>query len=225
MKKSAPPNFDPLAGAYRALEFLAFGRDLERARFRHLDHLADRRRILVLGEGDGRCLVRLLRCAPHAHIDCLDLSPVMLARAAARLDPTDRSRVRFQAADLLATEPPGDRYDAIVTCFFLDCFTASQVAALVARLTARLEPDALWLWADFVLPARGLRRWRAQAWLAVLYTFFRWQTGLAVKTLPPSEAILVAAGGHCEAQRDFQAGLVRSALFRYPRPPRPQPQT
>lgn len=210
------PNFDSLAGLYRALEFLAFGRDLERARFTFLPELAACRRILVLGEGDGRCLQRLLACAPQAQIDCLDLSAAMLARAAARLPATDRPRVHFVQADLLTEDPPGTGYDAIVTCFFLDCFTAPQVTALLTRLLPRLAPGAHWLWADFVLPPRGLAHWRARVWLAALYTFFRWQTDLAVRALPPTEALLRAAGCQPVAQRDFQAGLLRAAVFRYP---------
>lgn len=209
------PNFDSLAGLYRALEFLAFGRDLERARFAFLPRLAACRRILVLGEGDGRSLVRLLQHAPHAQVDCLDLSTAMLTRAAARLAPADRARVRFHQADLLTADAPGADYDAVVTFFFFDCFTPSQVAALLARLTPRLAPNALWLWADFTLPPRGLARWRAQIWLTVLYTFFRWQTGLAVRALPPTESLLLAAGCHSESHRDFQSGLLRTALFRY----------
>lgn len=213
---ASPANFDSLARLYRALEFLAFGRDLERARFTFLPELAACRRILVLGEGDGRCLARLLTCAPQAQIDCLDLSAAMLARAAARIPTADRQRVQFTQADLLTDDLPGTGYDAIVTCFFLDCFTPAQVAALVARLLPRLTPEARWLWADFVQPPRGIARWRAQAWLAVLYTFFRWQTGLPVHELPPTEAILRAAGLAPTIQRDFQAGLLRTALFRHP---------
>ena len=66
--ESAPANFDRLAGIYRLLEFLAFGRDLERARFRLLETLAECHSVLVLGEGDGRCLARLARVAPEARI-------------------------------------------------------------------------------------------------------------------------------------------------------------
>ena len=62
--------FDRLARSYRTLELLAFGRDLERARFAWLPALADRKSILVLGEGDGRCLARLAALAPAARIHC-----------------------------------------------------------------------------------------------------------------------------------------------------------
>ncbi len=96
---SREKNFDRLARPYRLLEHIAFGPLLEQARFRHLDRLKGRQRILLLGEGDGRVLARVCALAPLATIDCLDLSSAMLNRAQARLSPADRTRVRFRQED------------------------------------------------------------------------------------------------------------------------------
>ncbi|HEX3728751.1 MAG TPA: class I SAM-dependent methyltransferase [Opitutaceae bacterium] len=214
----AAPNFDRLAGIYRLLEFSAFGRSLEKARFAFLGRLAECREILVLGEGDGRCLARLVRAAPSARIRCVDASAAMLARAAAHLSPEERDRVRFERADAFAADLPAEKYDAVLTLFFLDCFPAPRADELVARIRGALRPGAAWLWADFRVPERGLARWRARASLPLLYLFFRWQTGLAARELPPAEALLAQAGLACEAQAEFQDGFVRSAIWRL-RPP------
>lgn len=215
----AAANFDPLAGIYRGLEFLAFGGDLERTRFCLLDRLGDRRSILVLGEGDGRALARLVRVAPQAQIHCIDFSAAMLARAQARLADTEaEARVTFEQADVLGVEFRPAHYDAVVTLFLLDCFDADQVAGLVSRIRDALQPGAAWLFADFVLPARGPARLRARVWLGGLYAFFRWQTGLRIRTLPPSEDLIQAAGFKPEARRTFQWGLLRSVLFRSTKP-------
>jgi ubiquinone/menaquinone biosynthesis C-methylase UbiE len=207
--------FDQLAWVYRALEYLAFGRDLERARFAHLARLRACRTILVLGEGDGRCLAQLVVTAPGAMVDCLDLSPRMLQRAAARLDGrAEAARVNFRQADLLEANLPAAHYDAVVTCFFLDCFTAEQAAAIMARIDAAAKPGALWLWADFARPERGWRRWRARVWLAVLYAFFRWQTGLSARKLPPVEQWLADWHWQPVVRDAWQHGLIASAVFR-----------
>lgn len=210
-----PASFDRLAQNYRALEFVAFGGDLERARFRHLEQLRDCRRILVLGEGDGRCLARLVQIAPEARIHCLDLSAGMLARAAARIAGTPAAeRVTFEQADILADGPPPAGFDAVTTFFFLDCFTAEQAEGIVARVQAALQPESLWLFADFALPPRGFARLRARAWVRLLYAFFRWQTGLPARELPPSENLIAQAGFTLETCEEFQHGLLRSAVFR-----------
>ena len=212
----SPRNFDRLARVYRMLEYLAFGHDLERARFCFLEKLRGCREILVLGEGDGRCLERLVRIATAARIDCLDFSPAMLARAARRLPDEARPRVAFRQADLLVADLPTGRYDAVVTLFFLDCFTPEQTADIVRRVAASLQPGARWLWADFTLPPHGLARLRARVWVAILYAFFRWETGLPARVLPPADELILAAGFRREAEQGFQWGLLRSAVFSQP---------
>jgi ubiquinone/menaquinone biosynthesis C-methylase UbiE len=208
-----PPDFDRLARVYRTLEVLAFGRDLERARFCFLGELRGCRDILLLGEGDGRCLARVAAAAPAARIHCIDASAAMLARAAARLRHGDRWRVTFERADLLSRTFEAERYDAVATFFVLDCFTGDQAASIVDRVAPGLREDGRWLFADFVLPAGGIGRWRARAWLAVMYAFFRWETGIQARALPPSEALIQRAGFERGAVREHQRGFVRSAVF------------
>ena len=169
----------------------------------------------MLGEGDGRCVARLVQLAPQARIHCVDKSRDMLARAASRLaaDWRGSRRVRFEHADVFSAYFAPAHYDAVVTLFFLDCFPTERVAALRDKIQESLKPEAHWLFADFAIPDRGWRRWRARVWLAVLYAFFRWQTGLAARSLPDSERLLAEAGWRPEALREFQSGLVRTVLF------------
>jgi ubiquinone/menaquinone biosynthesis C-methylase UbiE len=210
----APSGFDRLARWYRAAEILAFGRDLERARFAYLSRLSACTDVLLLGEGDGRCAERLARLAPAARILCIDSSPGMIARARGRLagTPAD-ARVQFECADARTFALGGRQFDGVATLFFLDCFGADDVSALVHRIGGCLRPGAVWLFSDFTLPPAGLARLRARVWLRVLYTFFRWETALAVDALPPSEAALVSAGWQCSASRTFQHGLVTGAAY------------
>lgn len=209
-----PANFNRLVRIYRALEFTAFGRDLERVRFCHLAALRDCRSILILGEGDGRFLAQLVAQTPTASIHCIDASPAMLAAAAHRLPESDRNRVTFTCADALTYDFSSRHYDAVVTLFFLDCFSNAQIESLVAKLTQALRAPSRWVFGDFVLPPKGWPRLRARLWLAVLYTFFRWQTGLQVKALPDSEAVLARAGFKPQHAQTFQHGLLRAVVFR-----------
>jgi SAM-dependent methyltransferase len=204
--------FGRMAPWYRALEFLAFGGDLERARFEYLGRLSGCSDILLLGEGDGRCAARLAALAPQARILCVDSSPGMIERARRRLG--GNPRVSFACADVRTFTPEPGRFDAVATLFLLDCFDAGDVATVVGSVGRALRPGAPWLFADFVLPARGMARVRARAWLRVLYTFFRWETGLAVSSLPPSEEILGREGWKVAESRELQRGLLRTALLR-----------
>ncbi|HVU38629.1 MAG TPA: class I SAM-dependent methyltransferase [Opitutales bacterium] len=208
--------FCRVARLYALLEKLMFGGKLEEARFCHLPHLRDCRDILLLGEGDGRCLARLAKIASQARLHCVDASPAMLARAAARLSAGERARVTFIQADVAQWNPPPAAYDAVVTVFFLDCLTEAVVRNLVAKLSPALRPGARWVWSDFVLPERGPARWRAQIWLRAMYGFFRRSARLTARELPPAEAIFHAAGWRAQARRDFHGIFALGLLLSQP---------
>ena len=154
-------NADPIAGPYRWLEYAAFGTALERCRFSLLGGAAGAKRVLILGEGDGRFLARLAQANPSTLVDVVDSSAAMIALARGRVTP---GRVQFFHQDALAPLP-GAGYDVVVTNFFLDCLAEEDAQKLVAAVAERTTPGALWLVGDFALPAEGAARWHAQAWL------------------------------------------------------------
>jgi ubiquinone/menaquinone biosynthesis C-methylase UbiE len=207
-------NFDSLSRPYRWLERIAFGGALERARFAHLDALSEARRVLLLGDGDGRFLEQLLRIAPEARVDSIDASAGMLRLAEARVTPADRARVSLQRADALTVPLRDAEYDTVVTLFFLDCFTPSETRALVQRVSSALEPRATWLFADFAIPEQGLQRFGARLVTGGLYWFFRWQTGITAQHLPDSEGEIAAAGFRATQAKSLAFGLLRSVMFR-----------
>jgi cyclopropane fatty-acyl-phospholipid synthase-like methyltransferase len=208
-------HFDGIARAYRWLEYLAFGPSLQRARVAHLAALATCRDILVVGDGDGRCLRALVMHAPGARIHCIDTSGAMLREAARRV-PDTGDHLSFECADVRAFDTQTRRWDAVVTMFVLDCLTSEEVQSVATKLSHALRSGGHWLFADFVIPARGWRRLRARLWIGCLYRFFRWRTGLEVSHLPPSERLIQESGLVAVAVSEHQAGMVRS--IRYAKP-------
>jgi ubiquinone/menaquinone biosynthesis C-methylase UbiE len=211
------PDFDRIAPSYRLLEYAVFGRALERARVSHLDSLRRCGAVLVLGQGDGRLLPALLAAAPEALVHCIDGSAAMISLARRRAARAGAAgRVTFEQADLRHVVLPSSRYDAIVTQFVLDCFTSGEAAALIANGVTALRPGGLWVDCDFEIPARRWARVPARLSIAVLYAFFRWQTGLTARELPPARTLFGTAGLEQIAVREFRAGLLRSSVFRLP---------
>jgi ubiquinone/menaquinone biosynthesis C-methylase UbiE len=209
--------FDRVATVYRLLERLAFGRQLERARFAHLRALRSCRNILIVGDGDGRCLEMVLHMAPEATITSIDASRAMQALARRRVEAAgEGARVTFECADIRTTPLPPAHYDAVLTMFVLDCFQPGDAAVVVSRVAAAVTADGQWLFADFAVPARGWRRLHGQVQVALLYAFFRWQTGISASRLPPSEALIDGHGFRCHDVQERRAGSIRSVLFGRP---------
>lgn len=200
-----PPDFDPIARSYRFLEYGSFGPALWRRRIAFLPHLSQVRRVLMLGEGDGRFLQAFLQTNPHAEVDYLDASPVMTALARSR----GRSpRVRFLTADALTHVYPQAHYDLLVTHFFLDCFGPGELPGLIARLALAAQPRAQWLVSDFRapnVPSRLLVR--------ALYFFFAQTTGLRPTRLTPYAPFLEQANFRLLQEETSLGGLLASELW------------
>ncbi len=196
---------------------MAFGSKLERQRFAFLDWTKDSRHALLLGEGDGRYLLQLAKQNPSIEIDIVEASSAMIARARQRLHGAQVSnpgRIHFHQGDVRSWEAPGAPYDLVVSNFFFDCFSMSEVRQLVAAIRARCAPSARWSVAEFNLPAGGWRHWHARIWLATMYWFFRRTTGLQVRKLPAYGEVLAAAGFSLHSQQHSMASLISAELWR-----------
>src|SRR5579884_25684 len=156
-------NCDRIARAYRWFEYAAFGRELERRRFRYLSEVASAKRALILGDGDGRFLARFSRIS-EASVEYVDSSKRMLQLAGAR---AGCGRTAYRHGDARALEFESHGFDLIVTHFFLDCFDSPDLERLIARLQEVACPGALWLVSEFREPV-----WAAPL-IRALYLFFR----------------------------------------------------
>lgn len=207
--------FDLLAPHYFWLEYFSFGGLLRRTRAALLPNLAGCRRVLILGEGDGRFLEAFLLANPTAMVDCLDLSPGMTSLALARIKkiPAAESRVHFHLGDARQWNFPQAHYDLLVANFFLDCFCQPELAQLLERLAIALAPGGKLLVGDFHWPEGRLARAPARLALNLMYGFFKLFTGISAGKLVDPGPGLQALGFTRARQVDFLGGFLRSSLW------------
>jgi len=194
-------NCDRIARWYRWFEYAGFGRALERRREAFLSDVSDARRVLALGDGDGRALAALLAAAPHACVDYIDVSARMLDLARTR---AGTNHVNYRCEDARTAHLPDAEYDLIVTHFFLDCFDETDLEPLIARLASAATPQARWLISEF----------RGNGWLVrALYLFFRLVTGLSTRRLADHHPLLKRYGFRLMRHEDTWRGLLSSELW------------
>jgi SAM-dependent methyltransferase len=215
MKPRTPAaNFDLIAKPYRWMEYLTFGRALERCRNHFIPQLVQCRNGLVLGDGDGRFLARLLAANPGLHVETVDASAAMLRLLNRRVHASigdAPARLRIHQGSALNFDP-GCQVDLIVTHFFLDCLTQPELDALAPRLARSTRPNALWLVSEFNIPA-GAMHWPARGIVRLLYLAFRLLTGLRVAKLPNHASALTQAGFIRIAQHLSLGGLLTRELW------------
>lgn len=215
MSKGTQANYGRVAKVYQLLEYVAFGRTLQHSRTAFFERLSQCQTIAIFGAGDGRCFPPLLQAAPRATIDSIDIDPAFIAQSRQRVEGIDgASRIRFFQADARTWACESEKYDAVLTQYFLDCFVPSDLAAVVARVASSLKPKGEWLFADFSIPQDpAWARWRGRIWIALLCTFFRWRADHPLRTLPSMDAQLKDASFVVVEEKTWSHGLVRAAVY------------
>jgi ubiquinone/menaquinone biosynthesis C-methylase UbiE len=204
-------NCDFIARWYRFLEYASFGRALHRRRCHFLPQLAGARKVLVLGEGDGRFLAEFVCANPKTEVDYFDCSEKMLLLTAKRIGKTQR--VHCHCGDILNSPLPGHAYDLIVTHFFLDCFAGPELTLAIRKISEAASDDARWVVSEFREPPNGWRRLRARFWIRFLYFAFRVATGLKTQRLPNYAGALQDAGFELQSEVVANAGLLTSQMW------------
>ncbi len=209
-------SFDALARVYGGIEAVCAGRLMQRVRTAHLEFCPDEGRVLLVGEGHGRTLAALRKLKPRLELTYLDASSAMQAAARRHLirEGLEAEGISFLTGNALTFLPEGEVFDVIITPFFLDCFTPDELAVLIPELTDSAGPGALWLVADFQLPAAGWKRSRARCIHAFLHAFFRRAGKISALRWTDPAPILTSLGWQLEERRTFSLELLRSDRWR-----------
>ena len=168
-----------------------------------------------MGEGNGSFLLPFAQRFPNSEITVLDESTEMLKVARGRLESAgiDTAQITFRQADMTTEQLPEGRYDLIVTLFFFDNFDEPTVRSIVPVLERASTPFSQWLLSDFQIPASGWQRVRAQAWLTILYAFFRCVAAIPARRVPSTEAILATTNFKPAARTTYCGEMLYSTLY------------
>jgi ubiquinone/menaquinone biosynthesis C-methylase UbiE len=214
----ATMNCDRIAPVYRAAEYASFGGALQACRVMYLRNVAECRRALVCGDGDGRFLAELLRVNREVCVDYVDSSAGMARLARQKVEsngPEAISRTLFHVGDVRGFNlGDGAAYDLITAHFFLDCFDDAEVTRVARKLASFAEPGATLLVSDFWIPPGGVARRFAAAIIRGLYFAFRVATGLRVTRLADYESALAQAGFRKQREELKLGGLLSASLWR-----------
>ena len=207
-----PANFDRLARIYRWVEWLTFGPALRRCRCVFLESMKASSAALVIGDGDGRFTARLLKSNSQVRVEAIDASQAMLNELLRRAG-TDAGRVNATVADAREPISFAQRFDLVVTHFFLDCLSTAEVESLARNIRGKLAPGARWGVSEFAVPENGYGRWFARPLVWALYLAFGLLTGLRIRRLPRYRGALARAGFRLTRERRWLKGLLVSEIW------------
>jgi len=200
--------FDRLAPFYDAMEDVLAGGLMMRVRTAFFEHWQEEGDVLLVGEGHGRFLRYLRHARPRLNITCLDSSAEMLAITRRKLERAGltEEKTTLICEDFRTWQP--QKYDAISTQFFLDCFHGGELRGVVEKLARSARPGARWFLADFQIPPRGFARFRARVIVSLMYGFFRPASGISATRLESPCPLLQEQGFVCQFRQEWSQGLL-----------------
>lgn len=211
MKKSS---FDKLAPWYHFLETISFGNQLQQCRISQIAELKEVKNVLILGDGNGRFLESLLKSNCNAEIESLDISRNMIGLANARITPLpNNSQVVFIHTDVFDWNFPKCKYDLVVTNFFLDCFTYSELTNLLEKISLSLKPEGKLIYGDFNVPNSLFKKTLTSLLLFGMYLFFRIFTRISANSLYDPTPLLMENKFILKNEKYYLWSFLKSQLW------------
>jgi ubiquinone/menaquinone biosynthesis C-methylase UbiE len=208
MSKAA---FDLVASFYPLLEQIVFGPKLSRARRSFISRVTEGRKILLIGEGNGRFLCEVVKQTSSASITVVDSSTRMLASASRRIATINcSSRIELIHSDILEWRADAGSYDRIVTHFFLDLFPPDRIRRVVEKISQLAMEDCLWINVDFTSENQSLPQ-KLLMWAQ--YRFFRIFARIEAPRLFDAGTLIRNANWEILKTRLLDSGLISASLL------------
>ena len=169
--------------------------------------------MLIIGEGDGRFLSKLVNRFPGIKVDCIEGSSRMIAQARRRLP--NEADVNFLHVNALDWKYPVKKYDAIITCFFLDCFKERTLREWMPKIASSLDDNGEWLVTEFRELNGGVRGLASYVLIKIMYCFFRRITNLEASSLPDWPAIFRANGLSQSEVFENESSMINFTIWRW----------
>lgn len=202
--------FDKLAGIYDLLVKLVFGSALRKAQLHFLEELPQEGKVLIMGGGSGWILEEISLRRPRLTLTYVEASGAMLSRAKSR---AVKNSVTFIHGNELML-PPGNKFDVLITPFFLDLFGPVRLLATVSLLDQALNRKGLWLFTDFHVPSAGLRRIFAKTLIYIMYRFFRLLCKIDARKLPDFDQAFAVGNYSPSATHYYYVGMIRTMCLK-----------
>jgi tRNA (cmo5U34)-methyltransferase len=105
--------------------------------------------------------------------------------------------------------PDKIHFDFIITNFYLDLFSTSELKNLTTKFRRHLTSDGKWIVTDFIEDERLFTR----VFLFLMYTFFRLITAISVSSLPSWMESIKGNGFYCVEEKGFYRGFIKTVLY------------
>ena len=174
-------DFNLIAPFYDGLSKLVFGNKIKNAQIESLDFIPPDSAILIMGGGTGWILDEISKKFPTGlDITYIDKSSRMVQLSQKR--NRGLNTIAFVNDSIENACLASEKYNVILTPFFLDCFSQLSLQPVFKKLDDSLKPGGLWINIDFYLSQKS--KYRHKILTKLMYLFFRFFSSIEAGKLP-----------------------------------------
>ena len=200
-------NFDQVAWIYDTLVKFVFGDRLMVAQHYFLPEIEPGSSVMIAGGGTGEILEALNELDRDLRIVYIEPSKEMI-RIAGKRGPFRNLKIDFKPIRLQELEP--QKFDVIITNFFLDIFTEFHVKEIIRNISESVTINGKWIITDF----ENTSVWWHRVLIRTMYIFFRWFSNLEGDKLISFDKYLTQYGCTCVSEKIFMRGLIKSRVMK-----------
>lgn len=202
-------NYNTIAPFYDRLSRVFYGRAIVNAQKFLVEAISANSTILIIGGGTGWILEEITnQHAKGLQITYIDITKKMIELSMKR--NVGSNNVSF-VNDAVQHAPLNQMFDVVITPFLLDNFSFATAAMVFNKLHDHLNPNGLWLFADFQVSDKG-NLWQ-KLLLDVMYLFFKLACNIEASKLPDAQSLFRKNGYQVVASKTFFRNFICSVIY------------
>jgi tRNA (cmo5U34)-methyltransferase len=207
-------NFSSISKFYDALGFLVFGNALKKSQLYFMNKIPPHSKVLVVGGGTGWFLEELVKITSLQKVVYVEASIQMMKLSQQRIAAINpRTELAFINSPI-ETISLDEKFDVIITNYFLDLFREDQSASIAAHLLLTLNSKGIWMVTDFKVNPKFIHKIWQKALLRIMYLFFRYTSGIEANRLPDLPLIFKQLNLKKIYSEEFFSGMMESAVYK-----------
>ncbi len=171
---------------------------------------------LIVGGGDGEFLLEAMKKGLSEQYYYIDISDAMIKLAQRKIEkrlPLSLKSVIFICGSYQDI-PYNQKFDLIITPYFLDCFSNDELSLVIAKLYAHLTNEGTWFFTDFNIPENKTRSYIFKNIIQLLYRIINVFCDLGVNRLPDFKKEFHKYKFTLLQEQYFLGGLLVSRIYK-----------
>jgi tRNA (cmo5U34)-methyltransferase len=185
-KQRTIEGFNKIAPFYHAVSMICSLNRIHKSQMWLLSKKMNFSKTLIIGGGDGKFLIEAIKQGLSEQYYYVDLSDAMIKLAHGKIEkqlPLSLDSVVFICGSYQDI-PNNQKFDLIITPYFLDCLSEGELSLVMAKLHAQLTVEGTWYFTDFNIPKDKTLNFIFKNIIQLLYRILNLFCDMGVNHLP-----------------------------------------